>query len=230
MNGSVVIFIGSEVFEEEIKDKRILEVGSGDINGSIRPVLMNWGKPAEYVGIDIEAGPGVDVVCRAEELVDQFGEERFDAIISCETMEHVRDWKTAISNMKRVCRKGGIIVVTTRSPGFKYHAFPHDYWRYKVEDMAEIFSDFEIVINKEDPQELGVFIKARKPSDFIEKDLSDYKLYSIITGENKYRFEDKDLNHHHFKEILSIIKRKEKRSKKRKIKKELKERFFGKSG
>jgi ubiquinone/menaquinone biosynthesis C-methylase UbiE len=228
MNGSVIIFIGSEVSREEIEGKRILEVGSGDINGSIRPVLMNWCNPGEYVGIDIEAGPGVDVVCKAEELVDQFGEASFDTIICCETMEHVRDWKIAISNMKRVCREGGIIVITTRSPGFKYHAFPHDYWRYRVADMAEIFSDFDLIANREDPLELGVFVKARKPANFNEKDLKDYALYSIITGSAKTRFVEEDLDHPHFQEIRAIIKRKEKHSKKRKIKKQLKEKFFGK--
>ena len=94
--------------------------------------------------------------------------------------------------------------------------------------MKEIFSDFEVVVNKEDPQELGVFVKARKPANFIEKDLADHKLYSIITGEEKTCFKEADLDHPHFKEIRAIIKRKEKHSKKRKIKKQLKEKFFGK--
>ncbi|MEZ0346378.1 MAG: hypothetical protein ABWK01_07495, partial [Infirmifilum sp.] len=58
----------------------------------------------------------------------------------------------------------GIIYITTRSRGFPYHAYPHDYWRYEVYDMREIFGDFEIVKLARDWLEPGVYLKARKPA------------------------------------------------------------------
>ncbi|GGP19005.1 hypothetical protein GCM10007981_00940 [Thermocladium modestius] len=48
--------------------------------------------------------------------------------------------------------------------------------------MANIFSDFEIITLEKDHQEPGVFLKARKPSNWKPADLSDIALYSIILG------------------------------------------------
>ena len=56
---------------EDVKGKRIIDIGSYNVNGSFRPILESW-KPAEYVGVDIAEGPGVDVVCTAEETLAKF--------------------------------------------------------------------------------------------------------------------------------------------------------------
>jgi SAM-dependent methyltransferase len=94
-------------------------------------------------------------------------------------LEHVVEWKPVITQMKRVLKPGGVILITTRSQGFPFHEWPVDTWRFEVEDMKEIFSDFEIVTVEPDPFEPGVFIKAIKPKKWVEKDLKPVKLYSI---------------------------------------------------
>lgn len=157
----------------------MLEIGSCNVNGSLRKLLERWG-PAEYVGIDIEEGPGVDLVCGVDEALERFGKERFDAVVSTEMLEHVPDWRKAVSNIKNLCAPGGVILLTTRSPGFGYHAFPHDFWRFEVEDMRAIFSDCAVEKLEPDSQEPGVFLKAVKPAVFSEKDLGGYEIYSII--------------------------------------------------
>jgi len=101
-------------------------------------------------------------------------------VISTELIEHVRDWKKVISNIKKVCRQNGIMLLTTRSFGFPYHAYPDDFWRFELADLADIFSDCTIEKLEKDRIGPGVFIKARKPNDFVEKNLSDHELYSII--------------------------------------------------
>ncbi|MEM2261178.1 MAG: methyltransferase domain-containing protein [Ignisphaera sp.] len=78
--------------------------------------------------------------CRPKKIVEYFGEESFDVIISTEVLEHVRDWRAVINNMKRALREGGIMYITTRSFGFPYHDFPYDFWRYEIEDMRKIFT------------------------------------------------------------------------------------------
>lgn len=97
----------------------------------------------------------MDVVCEAERLVERFGTEAFDAVITTELIEHVRDWRLVVSNLKNVCRPGGIIIVTTRSKGYGYHAAPYDFWRYELSDMENIFSDCEILLLEKDLEEPG---------------------------------------------------------------------------
>lgn len=165
--------------EADVKGKSVIEVGSLNVNGSLRPIVEAL-QPASYVGVDIQMGPGVDQICNVLNLLDYFGHERFDLLISTELLEHVKDWQKAISNLKNVLKPHGVLLITTRSKGFRYHEFPYDFWRYEKSDMKAIFSDFIIEVIKKDHLKPGIFVKARKPLDYNEKDLRDYELYSII--------------------------------------------------
>ncbi|MDP3997098.1 MAG: methyltransferase domain-containing protein [bacterium] len=187
-----VMFGATNLLPEDIKDKDILEVGSYDVNGSLKP-LLSIHQPKSYIGVDIEAGPNVDEVCKAEELVKRFGNNRFDVVIATELIEHTRYWRETISNIKQVCKPEGIILVTTRSKGFRYHGYPDDYWRYEIKDFQAIFSDCEIVKMGSDSKKPGVFIKVIKPANFTEKDLSLIKLYSIVTRTRTLNISTQDI-------------------------------------
>ncbi len=89
MNVAVLDFFMRSVDCEEFAGRRVLEVGSKFWNGSVRPLIERFCKPREYVGVDIETGKYVDVVLPAERLVEHFGSESFDAVISTEILEHV---------------------------------------------------------------------------------------------------------------------------------------------
>jgi len=103
-------------------------------------------------------------------------------VISTEVLKHVFEWMTVVNNVKAVPKPGGFIYITTRSRGFSYHAYPHDYWRYEIGDMEKIFGDFEIIALEKDRQARGVFLKARKPTNWSPNDLSQIELYSIVVG------------------------------------------------
>lgn len=192
-HASCIIYTLTNLSFDEVEEKSILEIGSLDVNGNIKGVIEKW-NPAEYIGVDIEEGPNVDRLCHAEELLSTFGSNRFDLVIANELLEHVVDWKTAISNMKGVCKSNGFIIITTRSFGFPFHPYPHDCWRYEVDDMRCIFSDFDIVSLQADPEALGVFIKAKKTVNYQENDLSRYKLYSIAYNKRIESLTHADLN------------------------------------
>ena len=180
-HGTCILFGCTNLKDKEINAKKVLEIGSLDINGSLRCYIESF-NPEEYVGIDIVNGRGVDCICTVENLIDEFGTEKFDLVVATEVIEHIKDWKIAISNMKNICKSDGIILITTRSVGFPIHGYPHDYWRFEFNDMEEIFSDCEIVAIENDHSVPGVFAKIKKPSNFQENDLSDYELYSVITN------------------------------------------------
>ncbi len=165
---------------EDVAGKRVLEVGSYDVNGSVRAGIEALGC-LEYIGVDIQEGKGVDKICDAADLVKEFGPGSFDIIISTEMLEHVEHWQAAVSNMKQVCCAGGLILITARSKGCPRHGYPDDYWRFELDDMNWIFADCEIVRIEDDKgdearKENGVFILVRKPEDFTEVNLLAHEL------------------------------------------------------
>ncbi len=196
-NANCIIFGVKNLIKDEVKDKRVVEVGALDLNGSLRSIIEPWG-PGEYIGVDILEGPGVDIICKVEDLVEKFGKESFDIVIATELLEHIKDWKKAISNLKSICKTGGLILITTRSRGFAYHSYPYDFWRYEIDDMKNIFSDYKILVLQKDPQDQGVFIKIEKPDNFMEKKLPGYQLYNIISNKRLADISSKDFINLHF--------------------------------
>jgi SAM-dependent methyltransferase len=166
---------------QEVAGKDVLEVGARLVQEpelSSRRMIEALG-PRTYVGVDIEAGAGVDEICAAEDLRGRHGDESFDLVVCTEVLEHVEDWRRVVSNLKHVVRPGGVLLVTTRSRGLPYHGFPHDYWRYERDDMCAIFADLEIAALEDDRSAPGVLLKAIKPLTFDEADLTKHALYSI---------------------------------------------------
>lgn len=179
-NPACIEFARQHLETWEVRDRVVLEAGSLDVNGSLRAFVESLA-PARYVGVDIAPGPGVDEVCDARDLLERYGPQSLDVLISTELLEHVRDWRAVIHGFKQVLRPGGVLLVTTRSRGHPYHGYPSDFWRYEVEDMRQIFGDLEIEALEEDPIEVGVFLKARKPHEFQERALDELALYSMVT-------------------------------------------------
>jgi len=67
--------------------------------------------------------------------------------------------------------------------------------------MKHIFSDCEILSLEKDkyPGVPGVFIKVKKPIVFVENNLSDYKLYSIIAKKRVKDIIDRDFIQNYYK-------------------------------
>lgn len=170
----------AQLVSDDVSGKDILEVGSVNVNGSMRDVIEPL-DPGSYMGVDIAAGPGVDQVCDIADLASRFGPESFDVVVCTEVFEHVRDWRGATHNLKEVLRPGGVLLLTTRSKGFPYHGYPHDFWRYEQYDIEVIFSDMTIESSEPDPSRPGVFVKARRPKGFVERRFEDYALHSVVT-------------------------------------------------
>jgi len=179
-NESCVLFVAKHLAEPMVRGRTVLEVGSGGFG--VRPLIASW-HPSRYIGVDLKPGPGVDLVIGAENLSSVFEPNLFDVVLSTEMVEHVRDWRRVLNEMKTVTKPGGTIILTTRSFGYPFHAAPNDFWRYEVEDMIGIFSDLDHVAVEADPQEPGVFVSAVKPhAEYTPRDLSNFQLYSMVYG------------------------------------------------
>jgi len=109
----------------DLPKARILEIGSMNVNGSLREFAK---RTTEYVGVDLEDGPAVDVVIKRGERLP-FDDSSFDLIMASSAFEHdPRFWETFIE-MCRVARRGGHIYVNAPSNG-GVHRFPLDCWRF----------------------------------------------------------------------------------------------------
>jgi SAM-dependent methyltransferase len=94
------------------------------------------------IGLDIKDGEGVDVVGDAHNL--PFPDGKFDVIVCTEVLEHLHTPHTAVSEMNRVLKPGGKLILTTRFI-FPIHDAPHDYYRYTKYGLKHLFKEWEIV-------------------------------------------------------------------------------------
>src|SRR4026209_2299794 len=58
-HSSCITFGKTNLTKDDIEGKRVLEVGSFNVNGSLRTIVETL-RPQQYVGVDFQEGPGVD--------------------------------------------------------------------------------------------------------------------------------------------------------------------------
>jgi SAM-dependent methyltransferase len=115
--------------------KRILEVGSLNVNGSAREVFQEGAEV--YQGIDLVEGEGVDLVMDIKDYNSNYHD--FDLIICCETLEHDPTFWLSVEKMKKLLKPGGWLIITT--PGFHFgeHKYPRDYYRFMMDTYQDVF-------------------------------------------------------------------------------------------
>ena len=195
MHTSVMNF-GREVLTWNVcHDKRILEVGSYNVNGSLRPVAMEH-YPYQYIGVDCRPGPGVDVIGYAEDLDRLLPEQFFDIIICTEMLEHADEWWTALRAMVAMLVPRGYLLLTTRSPGFPLHNDPVDYWRFTYDHLTVDLNGLGMTVlypSRQDEESTpGVLMWARQTSWASPA----YRPYPPLAMPNGITWTDNDTNTH----------------------------------
>lgn len=103
-----------DVFPDAFTGVSVLEVGSLNINGTVRDFFPH---PREYVGVDLIAGPGVDRVCAGQDL--DYADDSWDVVVSAECFEHNSEWVATFANMARM--SGRYVFFTCASTGRAEH-------------------------------------------------------------------------------------------------------------
>jgi SAM-dependent methyltransferase len=150
----------------------VIDIGSYDVNGSYRPLFT---KPQwRYRGVDLEAGPGVDLVLKSPYRLP-IASGSIDLVVSGQAFEHVEFFWMTWLEMVRVLKPGGQVFLIAPSRGPE-HRYPQDCWRFYPDgyralarfgscELVEVHTDWE---PHADPgsapwgDTVGVFRKTKK--------------------------------------------------------------------
>lgn len=122
---------------QRLASPRVLEIGSRRIVCTLDKAQLGVG--AAYVGLDIMAGPNVDVVGDVHELSKLFPAESFDAVYSTSVFEHIAIPWQVIREIHRILKPGGLVYIGTHH-AYPVHELPWDFWRYGRDAFRTIFS------------------------------------------------------------------------------------------
>jgi len=118
-----------------------LEVGARDY-GSTQDLQAALVGEEEYVRVDMEDGPRVDVVVDLTEPFDavdaKLGGRRFGTAFCLSVLEHCGQPFVMAENLTRLVRPGGRVVVSVPF-AWRFHAYPSDYWRFTHEGVKRLF-------------------------------------------------------------------------------------------
>src|SRR4051812_10778756 len=101
---------GSKVINNYLLNlcENVLELGSQNINGSLREYF----DVPNYVGVDFQEGPGVDLIGNAHDI--PFEDATFDLVISTEMLEHDDQFWLSLKEINRVLKDKGVLLLTAR--------------------------------------------------------------------------------------------------------------------
>lgn len=142
-------------FEQYFINKKVLDIGSGDINGNNNYLF----KDCFSICIDLVHGNNVDLVCDASTL--NFRDEWFDTIISTECLEHNPSYKETLQNAVRMLKSNGLFLFTCATTGRPEHGTsrskPHqslsvqlgiDYYKNLTEEDIRECLDIDLIFKE----------------------------------------------------------------------------------
>lgn len=117
------------------KHVKVLDVGSYNVNGCYTSLLSNY--DVEYVGLDIESGPNVDVVVADPYDWKELEDSSFDFVISGNAFEHIQyPWLTMEQIYKKLKPEGFTCILAPFCLG--EHRYPTDCYRYYPDGMKAL--------------------------------------------------------------------------------------------
>ena len=113
-----------QTYASEFVNPTIVEIGSQNVNGSIRDVAP----PSNYVGLDFQEAKGVDIVLE-DAYTFPLPDNYADMIVTSSCFEHSEMFWLTFLEALRILKPRGLFYINAPSTG-DYHAFPVDCWRF----------------------------------------------------------------------------------------------------
>ena len=119
---------------------RALDVGCGE-----KPYAQWMSNTAECFGVDVGAGPNVDMIITAGKPWP-LETASFDSVLCTQVMEHASDLANLLAEVNRVLVPGGTLVASVPF-AYNEHGVPDDYRRFSIYGVRALFeNDFDIVL------------------------------------------------------------------------------------
>lgn len=118
---------------------RVLDAGCGG-----KPYQAWFGQVTEYVGLDVVAGPSVDVIV-APDQPWPLPDGHVDVLLASQMLEHAEHLDLTVKEMRRVVRPGGQLLLTFP---FLYneHGTPYDFQRFTVHRAVKLVPGCEVLL------------------------------------------------------------------------------------
>jgi len=133
---------------------RVLELGARIVGAESFARDVEFTPECTYVGCDIHAAPGIDLVADAHTLSSASGRGVFDGIFSIAVLEHLAAPWLAAAEINRALKPGGLTFHVTHQT-YPVHERPNDFWRFSDEALRVLFgpaTGFEVVdVGMRDP-------------------------------------------------------------------------------
>lgn len=137
-----------------------------DINGSYRTLYSH--PVFDYVGLDLKAGPGVDVVSDSPYHYP-LPDDSADIVLCGQMLANCEFFWEAFKEMLRVAKPGAFVVLIVPSKGFM-RRFPLDCYRFLPDSMPALarYSGCRLLTSWQDDNSeggdlVGVFVKSPSP-------------------------------------------------------------------
>ena len=114
-----------QTYLTKFKNPKIVDVGSIDINGSIRDQIDF---ESSYIGVDLVKGKNVDRVMEDPYKLP-FDNESIDIVVSISVFEHVEFFWETYTEMMRILKPNGLLFINAPANGH-FHRHESDNWRF----------------------------------------------------------------------------------------------------
>jgi SAM-dependent methyltransferase len=114
-----------QAYAPHVPEGRVVEIGSQDVNGSIRTVCP---PRFDYVGVDFCEAKGVDIVI-TDPYHLPFDDESVDIFVSSSCFEHSEFFWLVFMEVMRCLKPRGLFYLNAPSTG-QFHRYPVDCWRF----------------------------------------------------------------------------------------------------
>jgi SAM-dependent methyltransferase len=112
---------------------KILDVGSGDVNGTYKQLFSN--PIFDYTGLDVVSGSNVDITLPNPYDWSGIPTETYDVVICGQVFEHAEFFWLTMVEMARVLRQGGLLCLVVPCT-YGFHRHPVDCYRFNADSMV----------------------------------------------------------------------------------------------